>query len=189
MSTLLSLDSSLSFAIYQATVDSAVARWLAPLLGVYLVYLLPIVLIWLWLIGHKKPALHALLVGLVSWRGIAKLVAYLLPRARPSQNLIGVQELVFHRPDASFPSDHLTFMISVAVALYLAREARPAWLIFALAGLTAISRVALGVHYVGDVLVGALIGAVMALILERFRPWLDKRLYQPITQGLRRWGL
>ena len=57
----------------------------------------------------------------------------------------------------SFPSGHATVSFACATVLALAVP-RLAWPLFALAALIAFSRVYVGVHYPGDVLVGAILG-------------------------------
>ena len=66
--------------------------------------------------------------------------------------------------DPSFPSDHATAAFAIAVALLL-RHRRVGWVALAMAAVISISRVAVGVHYPSDVLVGAMIGALAALVL------------------------
>jgi undecaprenyl-diphosphatase len=71
----------------------------------------------------------------------------------------------------SFPSGHATtsFAAAAAVAILIPRLRVPA---FALASLVALSRVYLGVHFVLDVLIGAmlglLIGSSIAIVARRF---------------------
>ena len=66
----------------------------------------------------------------------------------------------------SFPSGHATVAFACATVLALAvpRLAVP---LYALAGLVALSRVYVGVHYPFDVLAGAVLGIVLALALGR----------------------
>lgn len=109
--------------------------------------------------------------------GLKKLVA----RARPCACLDGVHSLVFKTPsDFSFPSGHAagSFAFAVFAAIVLVRTApsdgRARLLRFAGAGAlvlvatgVALSRIALGVHFPGDVLAGALIGTTIAAVGAR----------------------
>lgn len=86
-------------------------------------------------------------------------------RSRPSN----VEALAL-ASDASFPSGHASAAAAVLVVLWLAiRQARPAWsrvtAVIAVLGiaLMCLSRMYLGVHYLSDVLVGALVGALVAV--------------------------
>ena len=100
-------------------------------------------------------------------------VVFVLKRAvarpRPCACLEGVTARVFAAPtDFSFPSGHAagSFAFAVFVALVLHREGGRvrqfvAALLLLLAAGVALSRVALGVHFPGDVAAGAAIGALM----------------------------
>jgi len=66
--------------------------------------------------------------------------------------------------DASFPSDHATAAFAIAVSILL-RSRRVGLLALAMAIVLAVARVAVGVHYPGDVLGGAVLGTACALLL------------------------
>ncbi len=65
--------------------------------------------------------------------------------------------------DWSFPSNHATLAAGLAVGLAVLRP-RLAAVTLPLAGLAALLRVAVGVHYPHDVLAGALLGATVAAV-------------------------
>jgi len=70
------------------------------------------------------------------------------------------------KTDASFPSDHASAAFAIAVAILLIDPlVGLAYLL--LAALIAIGRVVVGEHYPGDVLAGALIGTVIAVVIVR----------------------
>jgi undecaprenyl-diphosphatase len=75
-----------------------------------------------------------------------------------------VHALVPHAPDSSFPSDHATAAFAIATAIWLRRRLVGA-VALVLAAALAVGRVAVGVHYPGDVAVGAALGTVVAVAL------------------------
>ena len=83
-----------------------------------------------------------------------------LERDRPPVAHPDPEPLVRVPATFSFPSGHATVSFACATVLALAVP-RLAWPLFALAGLIAFSRVYVGVHYPGDVLVGAILGVAV----------------------------
>jgi undecaprenyl-diphosphatase len=77
--------------------------------------------------------------------------------------------------DRSFPSGHT--QIAFAIAVYLSFLYRPyAALFLIIAGLVGLSRIALGVHFPFDVVVGACIGTVFSVVGFR---WATRKQKQP----------
>jgi undecaprenyl-diphosphatase len=98
---------------------------------------------------------------------IAQVVARLVERPRPFVADPGSVHLFAHHvADPGFPSDHATAAFAIGVALLLRRRA---WGIAVLVAATVLAagRVAMGIHYPSDVLGGALLGTVVALMLDR----------------------
>jgi undecaprenyl-diphosphatase len=88
-------------------------------------------------------------------------VKRLIRRQRPQGEWGGIYRLT---DPHSFPSGHAARM---ALLLALAAAWGPAWLAWLLllwAPLVALARVAMGVHYLSDVLGGALVGLAVALL-------------------------
>ena len=97
--------------------------------------------------------------------GIAQVLASLWERPRPYvAHPHDSQLFIAPSHDPSFPSDHATAAFAIAMAIWL-RNRRAGEIAFAMAGLLAISRVAVGTHYPSDVLAGAAIGVAAALLL------------------------
>jgi membrane-associated phospholipid phosphatase len=97
---------------------------------------------------------------------------------------------------ASFPSGHTTTSVAAALAL---GAVLPRWrpLFFLAALLIALSRIVLDVHYLSDVIAGALLGAAVAfpiLTALRKRGWLpphmpqDSRVYDVVQTGAKKKG-
>jgi undecaprenyl-diphosphatase len=71
-----------------------------------------------------------------------------------------------HKTDASFPSDHASAAFGIAVAVAIIDPFVGAFFIV-LAVLIAVGRVVVGEHYPGDVIAGAAIGTLSALVVIR----------------------
>ena len=115
---------------------------------------------------HRKQAclqagILVLVIGLVD--GSAAALKELVSRLRPCHTLPGVQLLLPCSASFSFPSNHAAN--SFALAALLARyDRKRAWLWFGVAALVAYSRVYTGVHYPSDVVAGAVLGTILALL-------------------------
>lgn len=95
--------------------------------------------------------------------GAAQVITGIWDRPRPYVAHPGDAHLfISASPDPSFPSDHATAAFAIAMAIWL-RSRRAGTVAFAMAGLLAISRVAVGTHYPSDVIAGAAIGIAAAL--------------------------
>ncbi|MFQ5607898.1 MAG: phosphatase PAP2 family protein [Candidatus Zixiibacteriota bacterium] len=106
----------------------------------------------------------------------------LFERARPCQAPVmfeNLRLLVNCGPAFSFPSAHATNSFAVATFFFwIAHTVRAGrqlrWSLLPLAVLIALSRVFVGVHYPGDILAGAVLGALcgigVALVFEHYLP-------------------
>ncbi len=120
--------------------------------------------------ARRPPAAAAF--GTVSYlvaSGLATLLKRAFDRPRPPLADPSVHALVAVPHDGSMPSGHAATAFAAAVAVGLVHP-RLRWALLALAALIGISRVWLGVHYPGDVLVGAGVGTAVAVTL-----WLPAR--------------
>jgi undecaprenyl-diphosphatase len=96
--------------------------------------------------------------------GVAQIANHLWARPRPYIAHPGdVHLFIPASADTSFPSDHATAAFAIAMAIFL-RSRRAGWLALAMAALVSLSRVAVGTHYPSDVLAGATIGTLSALV-------------------------
>lgn len=99
--------------------------------------------------------------------GLNQLILLFVDRVRPYN--AGVSHLLIGpSADPSFPSDHATACVAIAVAFLVHRTWRPAVWYAAAAILMMTSRVFIGTHYFGDVLGGATTGAMAAVLVRNF---------------------
>jgi len=96
----------------------------------------------------------------VAW-GISAIIKNITHVARPFVVSGGVSNF-YVAGNASFPSGHATVFFALATAIYLYNK-RVGVFFYLAAVIIATSRVLVGVHYSIDVILGALIGIVVAL--------------------------
>jgi len=120
-----------------------------------------------WAKADRQGIRHVLVgAGLAFFLGLAlnQLILLFVDRARPYA--MGVTDLLTAPSlDPSFPSDHATAAVAIAVTFALSNMPKRAiW--FGLAALViAFSRIYIGTHYASDVLGGALTGAIAAALV------------------------
>jgi undecaprenyl-diphosphatase len=123
-------------------------------------------LIGLFVFGTQRLRRAAVAAGLSA--GLALLVAHFVAaavdRARPFVDHPHAHLFLAHAKDPGFPSDHATGAFAIGFALLL-RDRVTGLIALTLALLLGIGRVALGVHYPGDIFAGALLGLAAALVL------------------------
>lgn len=86
-----------------------------------------------------------------------------LVRERPYVTHAGISCAAAPLDKYSFPSGHTMHAVSFAI-LFSAHVPEMLWLMAPFAGLVALSRIILGLHYPTDVLVGAVLGAGLASV-------------------------
>jgi undecaprenyl-diphosphatase len=110
----------------------------------------------------------AVAAGLSAGLGLltVKIITEFYDRARPFVAHPGAVHLFArHAADASFPSDHATASMAIAVAFLLRRRFFWGVLTLVFAVILDFGRVAAGFHYPTDVLGGAAVGSLAALLL------------------------
>ncbi|MFZ5917614.1 MAG: phosphatase PAP2 family protein [Chloroflexota bacterium] len=110
---------------------------------------------------------------------LVKLCNLMYYRPRP----FAVQEvnlLFYHPSDSSLPSNPAAVGFSLAVAVWLTHR-RPGAALLTLAALWSLARVYCGVHYPLDIIVGAGLGGLAAMLIVRQTPSLD-RLYDRLIE-------
>lgn len=99
--------------------------------------------------------------GILGLAGVVLGIKFLVRRERP----VGEWGGIYRNTDPhSFPSGHAARAFLIAV---VATPLAPAWLVIALwiwAPLVSLARVAMGVHYLSDVIAGAILGAIVGAI-------------------------
>ena len=137
-------------------------------LASFLIWFMFAGLIILWVIDgkiKKEQALHAFIATLIAW-----VITEMLKSFIPSQRPFIIQEiapLTVTIPSVpSFPSGHSAAAFATAATVWM-HEKRSGYYFLVIAVLVALGRIISHVHTIPDVLVGATIGILTALILEK----------------------
>ena len=118
---------------------------------------------------HVRHACVAAGLSFLLGLGVNQIIIAFVHRMRPYD--AGVTHLIVQKSaDWSFPSDHATASISIAIAFTLQGLPRRAVLFGILALLVCWSRIFVGTHYLSDVLGGALTALAAAVIVVKFYP-------------------
>lgn len=134
----------------------------------FLIWILYAGLIILWFIDgkiRKEQVIHALLAGLIAW-----IIAFLIKKAFPTFRPFMINgrdiDVLFRPTDSAFPSEHTVLAFSLAITIFLHDKKVGLWYLIA-AVLIGVSRVFANVHYPIDILGGALIGTLVAVVVEK----------------------
>ncbi|MGE0773229.1 MAG: phosphatase PAP2 family protein [Cyclobacteriaceae bacterium] len=184
MDTLLALDKDLLLFL-----NGLHADWLDPVMF-YITktfFWLPLYLFLIFLIvKQEKKESYFALIGVVIMILMTDQITsgFMKPffaRLRPSQepSLAGILHLVNNYKGGmyGFASGHAanTFAVAMFCQLLLGDRHRYIWLLFVWATVMTYTRIYLGVHYPGDILVGAAIGLTCGWIAFRLAMFLKKR--------------
>ncbi|MDP6923368.1 MAG: undecaprenyl-diphosphatase [Candidatus Scalindua sp.] len=183
--------------------ESALLDKIAIDIAEYSPYVFIAVLFYLWFSSMKDGKYYALTAGYSAILGILinRSITLFYFHPRPFMQEIGTQ-LVYHVPESSFPSDHTTFMLSIAaMLLYFRSTVTIGCLLFFFGLLSGGSRVFCGVHFpvdiIGSVLVSLIVASTVWGLRKRLRVLNDliinvyyrilfrKKLYTPNKQELK----
>jgi undecaprenyl-diphosphatase len=113
-----------------------------------LIYLIPLLLLGMWLWGDGMRRQFAIKACLVAMLGLGANQVIGLVWQHPRPFMIGLGHAWLpHAPDSSFPSDHMTVFAGVGLSLLFDGEARLAALTLLTGLCVAWARVFLGVHF------------------------------------------
>jgi membrane-associated phospholipid phosphatase len=107
----------------------------------------------------KGTLIFAIPVGIAT--AISEVISTIYVRQRPFVALPKVQLLVPHGIDGGMPSHHIVFMVTLIFTVYF-YDKKAAIFLALLTLLSGIARVAAGIHYPSDIVVGAVIGMTVA---------------------------
>ncbi len=136
-----------------------------------------ILIVGLWIYGERRTAVLSA-VGVVLSGGTTKALKMVIARARPDESM---NLLLYGADSYAFPSGHATLAFVMATVLAGTTQRTAARLyLYTLAVLVSLSRVYLGVHYITDIIGGAVIGTAAGFLVVRYR----EQILSPVEQYL-----
>lgn len=147
--------------------DSSTPAWVidsSRLVANDVIYLVPVLLIVMWLYGDEARRNLALRISLVVTVSLVlnQIIAFVWPHPRPFMIDLG-HDWLPHKADSSFPSDHMTVFGGIGVSLLFGGMKRLGLFTLALGMGVAWSRIFVGVHFPLDML-GALVVAGISYV-------------------------
>lgn len=156
------------------------------LIAVYLILIIPVSLIAIWLLGHKRASFvifTVTVVAIIAAQGLGQLYAH------PPPHLQGYETLLENDPGNAFPSNHASAIFGFAFGVVYLRWHRLGIMALALAILLGFARVYTGLHFPLDI-VGGIAAAVIGVGIVAFaRPYVDRLGDLAISIESRLWSI
>jgi undecaprenyl-diphosphatase len=158
--------------LFQTINDLALKRFWLDVLGIFLAkyfeYILIFALVLIFLFRFKrywKTVIGALISAALARLVIVNLIRWILPRSRPFiENNVNL--LLDYSDKASFPSGHAAFYFALATVFFY-KDKDVGALFLAGAILISLARIFVGIHWPSDILTGAIVGILSALLIKK----------------------
>ena len=102
------------------------------------------------------------------------ILRYLIYSPRPFMVLDRVNILMNHQLESAFPSGHASFYLALATGVYLYNK-KAGYIYLILAGLMGFARIFVSVHWPLDILAGAGLGIVTAILVNYLKQKMSRR--------------
>jgi len=188
---LAALDHELFFFINRS-LDNVLFNWLMPWMREPKLWI-PLYVFFLYLLIKKKKKKSWLwIIGLALTIGTSDYLASGIfkpnfERPRPCWHTNLNQEVIIRKHDgscggkygfaSSHASNHFALALFLSLALMWTNKSLWRWLLFLWAGIIAFAQVYVGVHFPGDVLVGAILGIIAAQVFYRITFFVEQKIY------------
>lgn len=134
----------------------------------FFIWFLYLGLVLLWFIDgkiKKEQVIHALVASGIAWL-IAFFIKQYFPTVRPFITNGREIDVLMRPTDGAFPSEHTTLAFALAVTVYM-HDRKVGWVFLISALIVGAARVLANVHYPIDILGGAFLGTLVAVIIEK----------------------
>lgn len=172
------INRSLFLALNAPAGLTGVSLYLAIGAAKYSIVVLVAIVLWRWLRGNSRDRSVVVHIVLAVLPALAINYLFGLAFFHPRPFMIGLgQTYLAHAPEASFPSDHATFMWTIAFGMLYWSPARPSsWIAMLLAALTSWARVFLGAHFPFDIAGSMAVALVSVATFAPFRSLTARKL-------------
>jgi len=137
-------------------------------LASFFIYFLFAGLIVLWFIDgriKREQVIHAFFACLIAWL-IAFAIKHFFPTIRPFMLNGGETDVILRPTDGAFPSEHTVLAFALAITIFM-HDKKIGWWFLVSALIIGVARIIANVHYPVDVIGGAFLGTIMAVIVEK----------------------
>lgn len=165
----------------------------------YFVLVVPISLPLIWILAKKfyksdadkikSGLLEATIAGVLGWQIVNRIIKAFYFRPRPYDSGNDFKELFFHRPDESFPSDHTTLLFTLTTYFYLLGWTKAGNWSLVISLIIGFARITTAIHWPTDILGGAIVGAISALIIFNIQKPLREKISMPVVNLVKKIGL
>lgn len=151
-------------------------------LAKYLIYFFFALIAYMWWLNkeeeHKsKRAVIYTMLSLAWAFLIDQIINLVFVRNRPIvSHPMEVKQLSVTVDPTSFPSSHSIFVFAIATSFYLAGYKRLGIVMYILAAIVGLSRIAAGAHYPSDIIAGSAFGIFAAWLVQREGGWVKNNL-------------
>lgn len=182
MQNLINVDQNVFYWLNSLAGRSPIFDFIIKVIAVYTVYIIPVIMLYLWFAHSDK--IKILLLNLcfniiIIWQVIAHFLGKALNRPRPFEST-GVKEVMFHRPDYSFPSDHALFFAIITAFLYVNGYKKLGNIFLIITILVSVFRVIAGFHWPFDVIAGWAMGFIFVYLFHFLKNPIEKYFSKPI---------
>lgn len=167
-SVILGIDNFLFQKINGLAHFSKILDWIGIFLAEYTLYVVGIIFLILLIWKKNRLMVISAAVSVVLSRLIiAEIIKNFLHQARPYIVLETINKLIVENKDfQSFPSGHAAIFFAIAMAVYFFNK-KLGIIFFISAILISVARIFVGVHWPSDILAGAVIGIISAIIINK----------------------
>ncbi|MBU2595932.1 phosphatase PAP2 family protein [Patescibacteria group bacterium] len=166
--------------------DSFLIKVMVFILAKYLIFIFFIIIGYMWFVYKKgqeeeeHKAKRAVIYTMLSlaWAFLVdQLINLVFVRNRPIvSHPAEVKQLSVTVDPTSFPSSHSIFVFAIATSFYMAGYKKLAVVLYILAAIVGLSRIAAGAHYPSDIIAGSIFGIFAAWLVQREGGWVKNNL-------------